>query len=321
MDRLRRKIKGKGKEPEITHTLVKRKAPDLLSRVHLVADPDIPTNYAYHLHPLMPPLYHMVVENEKELIPVLEETVITLVHASEGREVGKTTFEKGFHNGAVNKTVWIGLDGDIRVYIWASFYPNLILAEWSMEVPMFGHNNSSENVLNQNDSSGSEKEREAVAAAAFAMNDQSDQSDDGAPPPYEENKPPPVPPAYDIDSDSKGQYLALPVYFPPKAEKSSQPQPEKYKYHNSLRNPPATWKRDVGFAWVQVSSRARLKLICTKKKVIYAEFIQETDAKKIAAGVKGQLLFRKSFDRQWEMAALLTLGVLIELSKGKVWDE
>ena len=190
---------------------------------------------------------------------------------------------------------------------------------------LFGHKNSSEqsestsseNVSDDNDNYVKARKASKAAAATRSALNKGSSDDDPPPPPYEENRPPPE---YEIDSDSKEQYLALPVYFPAKAE-TSEPPPVKYKYHDSLRNPPAIWKRDAGFMWEQVSSRARMKLICTVREEVYAEFIQETNTKKIADGVKGQLLFRKTFDHQWEMAVLLTLGMLIELSKGKVWDE
>jgi hypothetical protein len=79
--------------------------------------------------------------------------------------------------------------------------------------------------------------------------------------------------------------------------------------------------REVDFAWEQVSSRARLKLMHPRSKAIYAEYVQETNAKKIADGIQGQLLFRRTFGHEWQMAVLLTLGMLVYLGKEKVWEE
>lgn len=321
MDRLIRKIKGKGKEPEIT--LPKLMSPDRLSRVHLMVDPDNPTRYSYHLNPLMPALYNLLVEDEKALNSVLENTSTILLRVSDGREVGNIIFDREFQEGQLHKVLGIDLENGVRVFVQASFQPNRILARWSMELTLFGHKNSSdqsestsfEDVSDQNNVPAKKADR-AVAVARSPLNKKSTQ-DDIPPPPYEESRPPPE---YELGFGSKEQYQALPVYISNKAE-TSQPHPEKHKNYEPFPNPPATWGREAEFMWEQVSSRARMKLVCPARKEMYAEFIQETDVKKIADGVKGQLLFRKSFGQRWEMAVLLTLGMLIELSKGKVWDE
>lgn len=75
------------------------------------------------------------------------------------------------------------------------------------------------------------------------------------------------------------------------------------------------------FKWEQVSSRARIKLLDPGSRDIYAEFIQESNPKKIADGVKGQLLFRRGFGHEWQMAVLLTLGLLVEFGNKKIWDQ
>lgn len=323
MDRLIRKIKGKGKgkEPEII--LPKFKAPDRLSRVHLIVDPDNPSRYSYHLHPLMPALYHMLVEDENGLDLVLENISMILQRVFDGREVGNTVFERESSYGQSQTVLEVDLEGDIRVFVQASFQPKLILARWSMEVSLFDHENfldQSENTSLEDNSDENDVPAKKVDKAVAVVRPPNEKSthDDVPPPPYEGNRPPPE---YEQATSSKEHYQVPPVYLPTKVE-SSEPHTEKNKnYYDSFPNPPPTWGREAEFVWGQVSSRARIKLTCTARKEVFVEFIQETDAKKMADGVKGQLLFRKSCGCLWETAVLLTLGTLMELSKGKVWDE
>lgn len=143
MDRLVRMFKGKGKAPDII--TVKRQAPELLSRVHLLVDGTFPTHYAYHLNPLLPALYLLVFEDE-ELSPGLKETGVTctLAHSPSSNEVARITFQSDVQNTSTENVMWIDVyDSLIAMHI--RLLPNSIFADWSMNVhgPITEHSTSS----------------------------------------------------------------------------------------------------------------------------------------------------------------------------------
>jgi len=309
MDRLVRIFKGKGKAPEVIE--VKRKSLDLLSRVHLVKDPGNPSNYAYHLHPLMPALYRLVPEG----------LCTKLKHAAELVEICTTVPADSWTETVLCDTAqdFMVEMNDTRISVRVINSSIRIWADWAMEV-------SETEGDEVKDYPASGKADEAAASTP------SPDEDYDPPPPYSATVSQPGPsnlsdftiagmPSSSAKATDMPRSAAPPAFEPAdsfsghpsvKAREFSDLSDEKYSDFPT---------REMAFAWEQVSSRARLKLLHPKSRAIYAEYIQETNPKKIADGIRGQLLFRRTFGHEWQMVVLLTLGKLVQIGEEKVWDE
>lgn len=335
MDHVLRRLRGKGKGKASEPVAVRRKDPDLLSRIHLVIDG---SGYAYHLHPMMPALYRIAIDRERA---VDSDAAMALVHAPDDTQIAKLDFQQGPRVGTEPQTTWFGFD-DSEVLLYCFSLPRLISAKWSMTV------SGSPLDLSIQPENGSFSQPNGKAAEAASEPSQTNDSiDDDPPPPYSEKdgeqlSTQALPPAVDLDRwngspastserrpnnasetilDDKAHDQKLAFDAPPSGG-FNLPRFESKSDHTLDEYPNRhLYDQNVPFTWTQVSSRARLKLTHPVTDKILAEYIQETDAINTANGVKGQLLFRRSFGREWQLAVLLTLGLLVEVGKGKVWDE